>query len=68
MTPAEQRVYDAIRQHLAEHQYTPSLREIAVLSGLASIGTVQKHLTKLREKGYVDWVEGKKRTLRIVNG
>jgi repressor LexA len=67
-TPAEDRVFDAISDHIILHGYTPSLREIAALAGLKSIGTVQRHLTKLREKGYVDWAEGKKRTLRITDG
>ena len=49
----------------AEHGYSPSIRELCYLLGLATPSTVHTHLTRLREQGFVTWVDGQTRTLVV---
>lgn len=51
-----------------EHGYAPTTRELGELLGIASSHGVLDHLWALRRKGYVEWVDGKARTLRVVKG
>lgn len=44
--------------------YPPTIREIADKMHISSPNGVACHLRALRRKGYVEWVEGKTRTLR----
>lgn len=67
-TDAERAVLRAMVRYIDEKGYAPSYREIGELAGLRSISTVSTHLHSLRKKGYVDWTNGKKRTIRIIHG
>jgi SOS-response transcriptional repressor LexA len=49
--PIQQEILDFIRSY--PHQYSPSIREIAVAVGINSTSTVHHHLIKLEEKGYI---------------
>ncbi len=44
---------EAIREHLNQHGYSPSYREIATRLGLASPATVHEHVRALAIKGYL---------------
>lgn len=45
--------------------YSPTVREIGKEMGLNSPATVYYHMTELKKKGYIDWVEGQNRTIRL---
>ena len=45
--------------------YSPTIREIAKQMGLNSPATVYCHMKELKRKGYIDWIEGQNRTIRI---
>src|SRR5258706_65639 len=45
------RVYEAIEQHLLQHGYAPTVRELQVMVGLASPSTVHAHLERLERDG-----------------
>jgi repressor LexA len=64
LTDRQREILDFIRGYHAEHEYFPSLREIAG-NFEVSIGTVQTHLDYLKRKGALDWDKGKPRALRI---
>ncbi len=66
LTPTEQRMFDAIGQWFVDHDYSPSYRDLAERVGVSSISSVARTLNLLREKGYVDWSEKAKRTLRLL--
>ncbi len=64
LTDRQREILDFIRGYHGEHDYFPSLREIAGNFKL-SIGTVQTHLDYLRRKGALDWDKGKPRAMRL---
>ncbi|MGH7443084.1 MAG: transcriptional repressor LexA [bacterium] len=64
LTDRQREILDFIRSYHAEHEYFPSLREIAG-NFEVSIETVQTHLDYLKRKGALDWDKGKPRALRI---
>ena len=64
---AEQRVLIIVTQFIETHGYAPTTRELAGLMSYASNSTPHEHLGALRDKGYVTWIDGKARTLRILN-
>jgi repressor LexA len=46
--------------------YSPTIREIAKEMNINSPATVYFHLKELKKKGYVEWVEGQNRTIRVI--
>ncbi|MGI6351106.1 MAG: transcriptional repressor LexA [Armatimonadota bacterium] len=59
-------VLQAIREHIAEKGFPPSVREIGERTGLRSSCTVQRHIEVLIEKGYLRRDGSKARTLEVV--
>lgn len=55
-----------IAAHIAEHGYSPTVKEIGEGVGLRSASTVWHHLNALRAGGRVTWLPGQNRTLRVV--
>ena len=45
--------------------YPPTVREIGREMRLKSPATVYTHMKELRRKGYIDWIEGQNRTIRL---
>lgn len=66
MTRYQYNVYKAIKKYIEEHKYAPSIREICDLTGKNSTGTIQVHLRNLKRMGYIDYIEGHSRTIRII--
>ncbi len=60
-----QKVFDYILGVIDERGLPPSVREIASAVGLKSTSTVQYHLDKLEEAGYIERDPKLKRTIRI---
>jgi len=52
MHSSRQAILDFIRDY--PHQYSPTVREIAVGVGLSSSSTVHQHLIKLEELGFIE--------------
>lgn len=61
LTRRQRQVFDFIRDFIREHNYSPSLEEIAKGLGLSSLATVHKHLGNLAEKGMIrrHWNKGR---------
>jgi len=53
LTPAQQRVYNFIRNFIAVHGHAPSYEEIRRTLGFKSLNAVSKHLKRLEERGYL---------------
>jgi repressor LexA len=66
MSEAAERVYEALGSLLAIG-HNPSARELAAALRL-SVSTVHTHLKTLRAAGWVAWMEGRTRSLRITGG
>lgn len=52
---------------LTRDEVPPSYDEIARALGGLSKGGVNRLLTQMRERGYVDWLPGHARSLRVVH-
>src|SRR3989339_866019 len=65
VTQKQQQVLDAIRQRTTRQGHPPSIREICRDLGLASPGSLTKHLTALEEAGFLVRSPGKQRTWRL---
>jgi len=61
----QQAVYDFIVEYISENAYSPSIREICSGVGLKSTSTVHNHLRRLSEDGLIQFLEGKRRTIRV---
>lgn len=67
LTPAQQELYDWLIEYIRENQYPPSIRQMMKAMELKSPAPVQSRLEHLRTKGYIEWTEGKARTIRATN-
>ena len=67
LTPAQKELYDWLIKYIRENQHAPSIRQMMKAMKLRSPAPVQSRLERLRNKGYIDWIEGKARTLRILH-
>lgn len=66
LTRKQQGILDYIRQYIEDHQYPPSVRDIAAHFDLASAGGVHKHLKNLCEKGYISLDPNVSRSIRVL--
>lgn len=62
--PAEMLAF--IKAYIADHQRSPSFQEIADAMGYASKGSVYRVMQMLRERGHVDMIEGRSRSLIVL--
>jgi repressor LexA len=67
MTRAQQELYDWLVEYIETTQHAPSIRQMMRAMNLRSPAPIQSRLERLRSKGYIDWTEGKARTLRILH-
>jgi repressor LexA len=67
LTEAQQQLYDWLVEYIDEHQHAPSIRQMMTAMSLKSPAPVQSRLEHLRNKGYIAWLEGQARTIRILN-
>ena len=65
LTKAQEKMYYLIKDTIEENGYSPSFRELAKLNN-SSVSTIQFHIIRLREKGYINYIDGKNRTLTIL--
>ncbi len=65
LTEAQQQLYDWLVEYIRQNQHSPSIRQMMRAMGLKSPAPVQSRLEHLKTKGYIDWSEGKARTIRL---
>jgi len=66
LTEAQQKLYDWLAEYIRQHQHSPSIRQMMEAMNLKSPAPVQSRLEHLRAKGYIEWIEGKARTIRVI--
>lgn len=66
LTEAQQELYDWLVVYIRENQHSPSIRQMMRAMNLKSPAPIQSRLDHLRKKGYIDWEEGRARTIRIL--
>lgn len=66
LTTAQRELYDWLVEYIREHQHSPSIRQMMRAMELKSPAPIQSRLEHLRNKGYIDWTEGRARTIRLL--
>lgn len=66
LTPRQKEILDFLSRYLEDHGYAPSLEEIRVHFGMASLNAVHKHLRRLQEKGFIDRLARRSRSIRLI--
>ena len=66
LTEVQQQLYDWLASYIREYQHSPSIRQMMKAMELKSPAPIQSRLEHLRNKGYIDWTEGKARTIRLL--
>jgi repressor LexA len=67
LTEAQQELYEWLAEYIRSHQHSPSIRQMMQAMNLKSPAPIQSRLEHLRNKGYIEWTEGKARTIRILH-
>jgi repressor LexA len=67
LTEAQQQLYDWLVEYISTNQHSPSIRQMMRAMNLRSPAPVQSRLEHLKAKGYIDWSEGKARTIRLLH-
>ena len=73
MNPANRRgiarraeVFEVIRQFIAEHGYSPTVRDVQRGAGLKGPGEAKRYIMLLTQEGELTFEPGKSRTIRLV--
>ncbi|NJR66742.1 MAG: repressor LexA [Leptolyngbyaceae cyanobacterium CRU_2_3] len=66
LTEVQQQLYDWLIEYIHQNQHSPSIRQMMRAMNLRSPAPIQSRLEHLRTKGYIDWTEGRARTIRIL--
>lgn len=66
LTKAQKELHDWLVEFIHDNQYAPSIRQMMEAMHLKSPAPIQSRLERLRKKKYIDWVDGKARTLKIL--
>lgn len=66
LTEAQQELYEWLGEYIRIHQHSPSIRQMMHAMNLKSPAPIQSRLEHLRTKGYIEWNEGKARTIRVL--
>lgn len=66
LTARQREILDWLSAYIRDHGYSPSLRELVDAFGFKSTNGAMCHLVPLRRKGFVTWLEGHPRTLRVI--
>ncbi|MBD2014312.1 repressor LexA [Microcoleus sp. FACHB-53] len=66
LTEAQQQLYNWLVEYIRISQQAPSIRQMMRAMNLRTPAPIQSRLEQLRAKGYIDWTEGKARTIEIL--
>lgn len=66
LTAIEQEVYHFLLDHLAEHTFQPSVRDIGRQCRIASTKSVTDLLASLEAKGYIERMPGRSRGVKLL--
>ena len=66
LTARQREILVWVNGYIAEHGFSPTLRELATAFGFKGPNGAACHLRPLRQKGRLSWVHGASRTLRVI--
>ena len=68
LTDRQREIYRWIVQYIANHGYSPTVRELCLAFRFGSVNGAMCHLHPLRKKGWIAWNERQSRTIRPLVG
>ncbi len=66
LTKRQEDTLNYIKEYIVSHGYPPTVREIATNLNVSSPATVQTHLDRLADKGYIKKGSNKNRTIELM--
>lgn len=66
MTKKQEELYLAIKSFIKDNGYAPTVRELNEITNIKSPATTYAKLIQLKRKGYITYIEGKSRTIKIL--
>lgn len=66
LTNKQEYILKEVKKFMAKKGYPPTVRELCSLTNLSSTATIQVHLNKLQEKGYIKKDPEKNRTIELL--
>ncbi|SEB15920.1 LexA DNA binding domain-containing protein [Thalassobacillus cyri] len=68
LTQQQKRALDFIEASIKATGHSPTVREVANHLGVSSASTAHRHITRLKEKGYLENKERSPRSFHLVSG
>lgn len=68
LTNKQKETLQLLKEYIDKNGYAPTIRELCKIANVNSSCTIYKHLLHLKEKGYIDYVPNKSRTIKILKG
>lgn len=64
LTKNQELIYQSIKRYIKENKEAPTVRELAKINN-RSISTIHDYIVKLKDKGYITYIENSGRSIRI---
>lgn len=68
MTGRRSAILTMVRTFIAEHDYSPTIREVGAAVGLVSVSSVKHQLNQLAEAGYITFAAARPRSIVLLTG
>ena len=65
LPPKQREVLEALMVFIRENGYPPSIQQLCERCGVSSTSTIHHHVSRLKEKGFIDWNPAEKRAITI---
>lgn len=65
LTKKQALFYLSIKKYIKEHKEAPTLRELCIINNLRSTATAHDYIVKLKDKGYITYIENSERSIKI---
>lgn len=66
LTIKEKEALEEIKKFISKNGYSPTIRELGAILNNSSSSTVFSKLKRLKSKGYINYQEGKQRTIIVL--
>lgn len=66
LTKKQEKLYLAIKNFIEKNGYAPTIREINEIINIKSTSTTFTKLLQLQKKGYITYINGKARTIKLL--
>lgn len=66
LTDRQREILAWLARYIADHGYSPTLRELCLAFKFVSTEGANCHLRALRKKGWIEWNDRQPRTLRVL--